>query len=152
MVLTAGIVVVEESMRAVFLYGPPGVGKLTVGQQLAQLTGFRLIHNHLSVNLVSALFPFQSEPWSRLLRQVRREVFAAATSEGIEIIITGVYSGTPAGTEAWRTMLEPIETGGGTVLCAQLTCDREELFRRIQNKSRDAYGKLTNHFLPSSIA
>jgi hypothetical protein len=27
-------------MRAVFLYGPPGVSKLTVGTELAALTGF----------------------------------------------------------------------------------------------------------------
>jgi uncharacterized protein YjbI with pentapeptide repeats len=29
-------------LQLVFLYGPPGVGKLTVGTELADLTGFNL--------------------------------------------------------------------------------------------------------------
>lgn len=129
-------------MRAVFLYGPPGVGKLTVGRQLAAVTGFRLVHNHLTVNLVTAVFPFQSGPWLRLLRRVRREVFAAASSEGVDLVLTGVYRGTPEVTEAWRTMLEPIPEDGGTVVWVKLTCELTELLRRVQSESRRAHEKL----------
>ena len=42
-------------MRLVVLYGPPGVGKLTVGTELSELTGFKLFHNHLTVNLVTSV-------------------------------------------------------------------------------------------------
>ncbi len=38
-------------MQLVYLYGPPGVGKLTVARELVALTGFKLFHNHLAVNL-----------------------------------------------------------------------------------------------------
>jgi broad-specificity NMP kinase len=131
-------------MQTVFLYGPPGVGKLTVGQELAAQTGFKLVHNHLSVDLVSALFPFQSEPWGRLLHQVKRDVYVAAVGEGVDIIITGVYAGTPAAIDEWRTMLQPIWDGGGVVLSVQLMCERYELFRRLQAESRRVYGKLTD--------
>jgi hypothetical protein len=44
-------------MRLVVLYGPPGVGKLTVGTALSELTGFKLFLNHLTVNLVTSVFP-----------------------------------------------------------------------------------------------
>ena len=40
------------------LYGPPAVGKLSVAQALAARTGFRVLHNHLLINLASALFEF----------------------------------------------------------------------------------------------
>jgi hypothetical protein len=129
-------------MRAVCLYGPPGVGKLTVGNELAALTGFKLIHNHLSVNLVSTVFPFQSEPWRRLLRRIRQDVFAEATHENVDLIMTAVFSGTDAGIETWRSMLEPVRAGGGAVLYVQLTCERAELLRRVAIDSRSAYGKL----------
>jgi shikimate kinase len=131
-------------MQAVFLYGPPGVGKLTVGKELARLTGFKLVHNHLTVNLASSLFPFQSDPWLRLLRQVRRDVFAAASSEGVDLIVTGVYRGTVEVTDAWRTMLEPIPDSGGSVMWVRLTCQIPELLRRVQTESRRAYEKLTD--------
>jgi len=65
-------------MRLVYLYGPPGVGKLTVARELVALTGFKLFHNHLTVDLVRSLFPFDSEPYSRLMRQFRRDMFAEA--------------------------------------------------------------------------
>src|SRR5215208_529446 len=113
-------------MRAVCLYGPPAVGKLTVGSELAALTGFKLIHNHLSVNLVSTVFPFQSQPWRRLLRRVRQDVFAEATHENVDLIMTAVFSGTDEGIETWRSMLEPVRAGGGSVLYVQLTCERGE--------------------------
>ncbi len=50
-------------MQLVFLYGPPGVGKYTIGLELAARTGFRLLHNHLTVNLVSAVFERDSDVW-----------------------------------------------------------------------------------------
>jgi hypothetical protein len=81
-------------MRVVYLYGPPGVGKLTVGTELAALTGFRLFHNHLTVNLATAVFPRESPAWVRMIRHVRRHVFAEATREGVNLIYTGVYLGT----------------------------------------------------------
>jgi len=44
-------------MRLVYLYGPPGVGKLTVARELVALTGLKLLHNHLTVNLVKMKLP-----------------------------------------------------------------------------------------------
>jgi hypothetical protein len=36
----------SQQVQLVFLYGPPGVGKYTIGVELAARTGFRLLHNH----------------------------------------------------------------------------------------------------------
>jgi len=35
-------------MKLVFIYGPPAVGKLTVANALAKVTGFKVFHNHLT--------------------------------------------------------------------------------------------------------
>lgn len=131
-------------MRAVFLYGPPGVGKLTVGRELVALTGFKLFHNHLTIDLVTSVFPRGSQVWARLIHQIWGDVLVEATREGIDLIVTDAYLGNPFGTEYWRIMLEPVGSGGGTVLLVQLTCTREELFKRVQNESRREQGKLTD--------
>ena len=34
-------------MKLLFLFGNAAVGKMTVGQELAQRTGLRLFHNHI---------------------------------------------------------------------------------------------------------
>jgi hypothetical protein len=131
-------------VRVVYLYGPPAVGKLTVGRELAALTGFRLFHNHLTVNLATAVFPRDSPAWVRMIRHVRQHVFAEATREGVDLIFTGVYRGTAEQAEAIATMLEPVRAGGGTVAFVQLACDPDELVRRLQDESRRQHDKLTD--------
>jgi len=39
-------------MRAIVLYGLPGVGKLSIARGLAQLRGYRVFHNHLVFDAV----------------------------------------------------------------------------------------------------
>ncbi len=131
-------------MQLIFLYGPPAVGKYTIGIELAALTGFRLFHNHLTVNLVSAVFDRDSEIWLRLLRSVRRDVVTEAARYGVDLIMTGVFSGTSEHAEAWRAVVEPVKAEGGSVPFVQLTCERDELFRRVEQDSRRALDKLVD--------
>jgi hypothetical protein len=131
-------------MRLVILYGPPGVGKLSVGTELAALTGFKLFHNHLTVNLLRAVFPFGSEPWRRLLYQFRHDVFAEAARQGIDLVFTAVAKATPDYTEVVRSWCEPVWSADGQVLFVQLACDRGELLGRVQSESRRALDKLTD--------
>jgi shikimate kinase len=129
-------------VQVVFLYGPPGAGKYTIGVELAARTGFRLFHNHLTVNLVSAVFERDSEVWLRLLRGVRRDIVTEAARHGVSLVMTGAFSGTSEHAEAWRTMLEPVRAEGASVHFVQLTCERDELFRRITGDSRRTLDKL----------
>ena len=131
-------------MQLVFLYGPPAVGKYTIGVELAARTGFRLFHNHLTVNLVSAVFERDSEVWLRLLRSVRRDILTETAHHMVSLIMTGVFSGTSEHAEAWQTMLETVRTEGGMVRFVQLTCERDELYRRITCDSRLTLNKLTD--------
>jgi hypothetical protein len=71
----------------VFLYGPAGVGKLTVGKCLQAETGFRLFHNHVVVDALLAVFPFGSDPFNRLREQLL-SVFEEAAAADISIIFT----------------------------------------------------------------
>jgi hypothetical protein len=41
-------------------------------------------------------------------------------------------------------MLEPVEAEGGSVRFVQLTCERDELFRRVEQESRRAIDKLVD--------
>ena len=131
-------------VQLVFLYGPPGVGKYTVAVELAARTGFRLLHNHLTVNLVSAVFVRDSDVWLRMLRKVRRDLLTEAAHHNVNLIMTGVFNGTLENVNAWRTMLEPFEAEGGSVLFVQLTCEREELFRRVGQEDRRTLDKLVD--------
>ena len=47
-------------MKLVVIFGPPAVGKMTVGFELAKLTGLKLFHNHLTIELVLNFFDFST--------------------------------------------------------------------------------------------
>lgn len=51
-------------MKLIFLYGPPAVGKFTVGKVLVKLTGYKLFHNQLTSDLVESIFDRGVEPFS----------------------------------------------------------------------------------------
>jgi len=84
----------EESQRTlVVIVGPPAVGKMTVGKELSALTGIPLFHNHLSIEAVLPVFPFGTEPFSRLVAEFRRRIFEeVAASDLPGLILTYVWA------------------------------------------------------------
>ena len=39
-------------MKLIFIYGAPAAGKLTVANEIARQTGFKVFHNHLSIDCI----------------------------------------------------------------------------------------------------
>lgn len=135
-------------MRLVFLYGPPGAGKLTVARELAARTGMKLFHNHLTVDAVVAVFPRGTASSGRLVSLFRREVFAEAARVGTDLIFTFVYS-RPDDDDYVRELIAPVLTNGGTVHFVQVTCSRDDLLARVATEDRRTFGKLTD---PAAVA
>lgn len=70
-------------MKLLFMIGNAAVGKMTVGQELAKITGLRLFHNHMTIEPVLEIFgQFHSEAIERL-RQVVFEEFAKTNNYGM---------------------------------------------------------------------
>ncbi|WP_130806401.1 AAA family ATPase [Senegalia massiliensis] len=62
-------------MKFVVIFGPHAVGKMTVGQELAKITGLKLFHNHMTIDLVSNFFNFNTSQGKRLVNLFRQEIF-----------------------------------------------------------------------------
>ena len=130
-------------MKLVFLHGAPAVGKLTVARELAALTGFRLFHNHLTVDLVSSLFPFGSEPFVLLREQVWLAAFAEAARNNVSLIFTFNPERTVRESFVQDT-IEVVEGAGGKVVFVELTCAEGVLEDRLEDASRKEFGKLAS--------
>jgi len=77
----------------VFVVGPGAVGKMTVGAEIARRSGFRLLHNHQTIDLVLPYFPFGSAPFGRLVGEFRRRIMEeVARSELPGLIFTYVWA------------------------------------------------------------
>ena len=81
-------------MKLLFLFGNAAVGKMTVGQELAQRTGLRLFHNHIMIEPVLEVFGFFQAAAIRRLRDVIFEEFAASDAKGmIFTFMNQIFSG-----------------------------------------------------------
>ena len=130
-------------MDVIFIHGPAASGKLTVGRELSFLTGLPLFHNHLTIDLVMALFPFGSPPFIELRERIWLESFAAAAKAGQSFIFTFAPEATVPPSfipQCQRVVAE----SGGRILFVKLTCPAEVIESRLTNESRRAFGKLTS--------
>jgi AAA domain len=129
-------------MKLIFLHGLPGVGKLTVARELAVITGYKLFHNHLTVDLVTSIFEFGREPFVELREKIWLEAFAQAGKAGLSGLI---FTFAPEATVRESFIPEAqsrVEANGGEVLFVELTCSLEELEKRLTSASRRDFGKL----------
>ena len=129
-------------MKLVTIYGAPGVGKLTTARALAEQTGFKLFHNHLTFDLVRSLFEFPSPPFGKLAEQIRLSVFEAAADAGLPgVIFTLVYA-SPDDDAFLQKMIDAVERRGGEVRFVRLQCDSATHEQRVRAPERERYGKL----------
>ena len=131
-------------MKLIFLHGMPGVGKLTVARELAGVTGYKLFHNHLTVDLVGSVFEFGTPPFIKLREKIWLDVFSEAASSEVEgIIFTFAFEPT-VGEGFINGVRTTVESRGGEIFFVKLICSPEELEKRITSDSRARFGKLTS--------
>jgi len=124
----------------VSIIGPPAVGKMTVGRELSEITGFPLFHAHLSIEAVLPVFPFGSEPFGRLVSDFRFSLFReVAQSDLSGLIYTYVWAFDAKGDRMHiDRMCSIFEDRGGRVVFAELTAELEARLARNESEGRMA--------------
>ena len=130
-------------MKLILLYGPPAVGKLTIAKEIARLTGLKLFHAHLTVDLVEAIFPRGTPSFHKLVWDIRYAVFAEAAQAHLDgLIFTTVYGRDRA--QFIARCMEVVEPFGGEVCFVHVHCQAETLRQRVVSEDRTQYGKITS--------
>ena len=130
-------------MKLILLYGPPAVGKLTIAKEMARLTGFKVFHAHLTVDLVAAIFPRGTPSYRKLLWDIRYAVFAEAAQANIDgLIFTMVYRRNQE--QFIARCVEVVAPCGGEVCFVHVHCHAETLRERVVRDDRKQHGKITS--------
>jgi hypothetical protein len=129
-------------MRLVFIYGLPATGKLTVAQELAKLTGYKLFHNHMVVDLLLSSFEFGSVQFVRLREKIWLGVFREASRAKVPGLIFTFNPEKSVRAGFVEQAIQTIEAEGGRVDFVELVCPLDELRRRMGSESRLKYRKL----------
>ena len=104
-------------MKLVILFGPPAVGKMTVGQELEKITGLKLFHNHMSIELARNFFDFGTPAFNRLTNLFRFEIFKEVANSDLEgLIFTFVWAFGLEKEEAYvNSIVEIFEEAGADI-------------------------------------
>ena len=130
-------------MKLILLYGPPAVGKLTIAKEIARLTGLKLFHAHLTVDLVTAIFPRGTPAYRKLLWDFRYAVFAAVAQAHLDGLIFTMVYGRDREQFIARCM-EVVAPFGGEVCLVHVHCQAETLRQRVVREDRKQHGKITS--------
>jgi hypothetical protein len=122
----------------VFIVGPPAVGKMTVGYELARMTGLRLFHNHHTIELVLRFFPFGTPPFARLVDEFRRRIMEEVADSHLPgLIFTYVWAfDQPSEHAAVARLADTFASRGGRVVYVELAATQEERLRRNETEFR----------------
>ena len=131
-------------MKLIFIYGMPAVGKLTVAQELAAITGYRLFHNHLVVDLLLTVFEFGSPQFVALREEFWLSIFQQAARSGLSGMIFTFNPESTIRPEFIPKLIKTLAEAGSRVEFVELTCPLAEVRRRIAGLSRHQHKKLTS--------
>lgn len=122
-------------MHFIVLFGPPAVGKMSVGDELTQLTGMPVFHNHLSIEPILRFFPFGSPPFERLVYSFRKNLLEEVANSNLPgIIFTFVWSlDNKKDQEYIASICRIFENVGAEISLVELEASLEQ--RLIRNKS-----------------
>ncbi|MET0779527.1 MAG: shikimate kinase [Candidatus Saccharimonadales bacterium] len=127
-------------MKLLVLFGPPAVGKTTVGQLIEKQTDFKLFHNHMVMDGVMHIFGVGTPTEDRLSKIIRTTVIEAAAEDGIDLIFTYVWNfGREKGKQNIDTYKQLYESRGGQVRFVELAAPLETRVARANSPDRLRY-------------
>lgn len=124
-------------MHFLLLFGPPAVGKMTIGRTIERATGIRLFHNHMTIEMVLPFFPFGDPAFGRLVDGFRRQLLhEVAHSDLPGVSFTLVWDLESASdTRFLEQVCKPFRERGARITFVELRASLEE--RLVRNRCPD---------------
>lgn len=126
----------------VIILGPLAVGKMTVGQQLCEKTGFKLFHNHMTIDALTPIFDYGHPAMKVLIPEFRFRVMEEAVKNHIPgLVHTFVWGFQDGGsdTEFMVKVRDMVATHGGRICFVELQAPLELRKERAVSENRRRY-------------
>ncbi len=127
-------------MELIFIYGPPGVGKLTVATELSGILGYFVFHNHIAIDLVKSIYGNSGARTQDMIKAVN--LAAIATAANLEKSMIFTYA-RPNDLDFIGRTIDIVESSGGRVIFVELRCNAGTLLKRISSRKGSSFSKIT---------
>lgn len=129
----------DALMQLLILIGPPAVGKMTIGRQIAAASDFRLFHNHLTIEPLIEVFGYGTPGFKALDIEFRRRMIEEAARARLNLIFTAVWDFADLGDTRYAEYIsEPYAAAGAPVGVAELRAPLDVRLARNHGEDRIA--------------
>lgn len=122
-------------MKFVLIVGDSAVGKMTVGQELAKITGLSLFHNHMTIEPVLEIFKSFHAPTIIKLREVIFQEFAKTDLYGMIHTIMWAFD-MPSDWDYVNHVVSIFQEHGAEIYCVELVAPLEVRLQRNETENR----------------
>lgn len=111
---------------------------MTVGQELEKLSGFKLFHNHMTIEMVAPFFSYSTPEGRGLVNRIRQEFFDAfSASDATGYIFTFVWAFGEAGEREYiEGISNQFEENGHDTYWIELEASLDERVNRNRTANR----------------
>lgn len=125
-------------MKFILITGPQAVGKMTVGQELVKITNLKLLHNHMTIELLTNIFNYSRDAFRKLNEEFRVQIFEEfAKSEQEGMIFTTTWNFDSK--EDWDMMhrfINIFKKNNAEIYIVELESTLEERLKRNKTENR----------------
>jgi hypothetical protein len=119
------------------IFGPPAVGKMTVGRTVCDLSDFRLFLNHHTIEPLADVFGMGTAPFRALTGEFRRRVVEEAAAADVALILTMVWNLGGVEDARWvDDLVAPYASAGLPISFVELAADLETRLARNRGEDR----------------
>lgn len=125
-------------MKFIIITGPQAVGKMTVGQKLVKITNLKLLHNHMTIEVLTKIFDYSRASFRKLNEEFRIKIFeefAKSDEEGIIFTTTWDFDDE----EEWAIIYKYIQIfkdNNAQIYIVELETNLEERLKRNKMENR----------------
>lgn len=128
----------RNRMKFIIITGPQAVGKMTVGQELVKITNLKLLHNHMTIEVLTKIFDYNKETFRKLNEEFRIRIFeefSKSDEEGIIFTTTWDFDDK----EEWDRIYKYIQIfkdNNAQIYIVELEANLEERLKRNKMENR----------------
>lgn len=128
----------RNSMKFIIITGPQAVGKMTVGQELVKITNLKLLHNHMTIEVLTKIFDYSRDSFRKLNEEFRIKIFeefAKSEEEGIIFTTTWDFDNK----EEWDRIYKYIQIfkdNNAEIYIIELEANLDERLKRNTTENR----------------
>jgi len=127
-------------MKIIFIYGAPASGKLTTGRELAKITNYQFLHDHLIQEIPTAIHKHGTNEWYSLRYNLFLHVLEDCLKNKTNTIVTYCYKH-PDDFVFIKKLINLINIYDGDIYFIRLYCEMHELEKRVTEDSRKTFSK-----------